>query len=48
MGLLLVSVLHQRLIKLLIVRYGGMKYHNAAVPFFLGLILGDYTMGRLG
>ncbi|MCC6485807.1 MAG: hypothetical protein IT209_13290 [Armatimonadetes bacterium] len=33
--------------KSLIVRYGGMKFHNAAVPFFLGLILGDYVMGSI-
>jgi hypothetical protein len=34
-------------IKLLIVRFGGMKAHNAGVPFFLGLILGDYVTGSL-
>lgn len=34
-------------IKGLLVRYGGMRAHNIAVPFFLGLILGDYTMGSL-
>jgi hypothetical protein len=33
--------------KSLIVRFGGMKMHNAAVPFFLGLILGDYVTGSL-
>ena len=33
------------LAKLLIVRFGGMKAHNAAVPFFLGLVLGDYVAG---
>lgn len=31
--------------KSLLVRFGGMKAHNAAIPFFLGLILGDYVMG---
>lgn len=35
------------LLKLLIVRFGGMKAHNNAVPFFLGLILGDYIAGSL-
>jgi hypothetical protein len=35
------------LFKVLIVRYGGMKMHRAAVPFFLGLILGDYVAGSL-
>ena len=34
-------------IKALIVRFGGMKAHNTAIPFFLGLILGDYVMGSL-
>ncbi len=34
-------------IKALLVRYGGMKMHNGAVPFFLGLILGDYTIGSI-
>jgi len=35
------------LAKALIVRLGGMKAHNTAIPFFLGLILGDYVMGSL-
>ena len=34
-------------IKLLIIRYGGMNAHKRAIPFFLGLILGDYTIGAL-
>jgi hypothetical protein len=33
------------LIKLVLVRYGGMRLHAAAAPFFLGLILGDYVAG---
>ncbi len=35
------------LAKLLIIRYGGMNAHRRAIPFFLGLILGDYTVGAL-
>jgi len=35
------------LIKLVIVRFGGMKLHNSAIPFFLGLTLGDYVCGSL-
>ena len=35
------------LAKFLIVRFGGMKAHNSAMPFFLGLILGDYVVGSL-
>jgi len=35
------------LAKLVIVRYGGMRAQRKAIPFFLGLILGDYVMGSL-
>ena len=35
------------LIKLTLVRYGGMRLHTAAAPFFLGLILGDYVAGSV-
>jgi len=35
------------LIKLVLVRFGGMKAHNMGIPFFLGLILGDYVVGSL-
>ncbi len=35
------------LLKSLIVRYGGAALYRRAIPFFLGLILGDYTMGSL-
>ena len=35
------------LLKLLLLRYGGVKLYRQAIPFFLGLILGDYTMGSL-
>ena len=34
-------------LKFCIIRYGGIALHRRAVPFFLGLILGDYTMGSL-
>jgi hypothetical protein len=30
--------------KALILRYGGMKGYRGALPFFLGLVLGDYTI----
>ena len=33
--------------KFLIIRYGGISLHRRAIPFFLGLILGDYTIGAL-
>jgi hypothetical protein len=32
-------------IKSLILRYGGMPLYKKALPFFLGLILGDFTTG---
>ena len=35
------------LIKLVIVRYGGMRLHNYLVPFFLGLVLGDFFIGSV-
>lgn len=35
------------LAKSIIVRYGGMKLHNMLVPFFLGLVLGDFTIGSI-
>jgi hypothetical protein len=31
--------------KLAILRYGGLKAHQKAAPFFLGLILGEFTVG---
>ncbi len=33
------------LIKALTIRYGGMKLYRAFIPFFIGLILGDYVIG---
>ncbi|MDH7601711.1 MAG: hypothetical protein QHI38_06140 [Armatimonadota bacterium] len=35
------------LIKLIIVRYGGMKLHNYLAPLFLGLVLGDFFIGSI-
>jgi len=35
------------LCKFLILRYGGLKLYRRALPFFLGLVLGDYTTGAL-
>jgi len=34
-------------IKSIILKYGGIKAHRQAIPFFLGLILGDYVVGSL-
>ena len=32
-------------LKAIILKYGGAKLYRKAAPFFLGLILGDYTLG---
>jgi hypothetical protein len=34
-------------IKTLILRYGGMKLYRSSLPFFLGLILGDFVTGSI-
>ena len=34
-------------LKVSLIRYGGRKAHAQAVPFFLGLVLGDYTVGSI-
>ncbi|MDH7601379.1 MAG: hypothetical protein QHI38_04450, partial [Armatimonadota bacterium] len=34
-------------IKLVILRYGGLKLYRRSLPFFLGLVLGDYVTGAL-
>ena len=35
------------LFKSLILRYGGVKMYRTALPFFIGLVLGDYTISCL-
>jgi hypothetical protein len=35
------------LIKVLVIRYGGMKSYRRFIPFFIGLILGDYITGSV-
>lgn len=32
------------MLKAVLLRYGGMRLYRAALPFFLGLILGDYVV----
>ena len=41
------SVLVGWLIKLVIMRYGGLKLYRQALPFFMGLVLGDLMMGAI-
>ncbi len=31
--------------KVLILRYGGLRAYRRALPFFLGLVLGEFTAG---
>ena len=33
------------LAKLIILRYGGLKTHTTVIPFFLGLIIGEFVVG---
>ncbi len=35
------------LVKWLILKMGGLKAHRQAMPFFLGLILGEFVMGSV-
>jgi len=39
------SIFTAWLIKALLLKYGGAKVYKPAVPFFLGLIMGDFIMG---
>jgi hypothetical protein len=34
-------------VKLLMLRYGGLKLYRDSLPFFLGLILGEFVVGSL-
>jgi hypothetical protein len=35
------------LVKFFVLRYGGLRMYRRTLPFFLGLVLGDYTVGAL-
>lgn len=35
------------IIKLLVLRYGGLKLYRQVLPFFLGIILGECVVGSL-
>jgi len=41
------SVLVGWLLKLIIMRYGGLRLYRIALPFFMGLVLGDLLMGAV-
>jgi hypothetical protein len=34
-------------VKAMTLRYGGMRLYRTQIPFFIGLILGDYVIGGL-
>ncbi|MER3473897.1 MAG: hypothetical protein C4335_07660 [Armatimonadota bacterium] len=42
-GALWLTCLVARLVKLLILRFGGLRGFRTSLPFFLGLIVGQYT-----
>ena len=41
------SFLISWVIKLVVLRYGGLRAYRQAIPFFLGLILGEYLVGSV-
>jgi hypothetical protein len=45
MNLFWSSILVSWLIKLIILKYGGVNLHRKVIPFFLGLILGEFVVG---
>lgn len=47
MGEIWSCILLTWLVKTVIFRYGGLKLYRRTIPFFLGLILGDFVIGGL-
>ena len=45
MNMLWLPLFFSWLTKVTLLRYGGLKMHQQAVPFFLGLILGEFIVG---
>jgi len=41
---MLPAIIISWLIKLLLLRYGGLRAHRKALPFFLGLLVGSATI----
>ena len=47
MNLLWMPLLIAWVIKLLVLRYGGLRLYRQGLPFFLGIILGEFTTGGI-
>ena len=47
MNWLWISLVISTIAKWLIIKQGGLQLHRKAVPFFLGLILGEFVAGSL-
>ncbi len=47
MNLFWSSIFISWLIKLIILKYGGVNLHRKIIPFFLGLILGEFVVGGM-
>jgi hypothetical protein len=47
MNLLWFPILLSFIAKTIILRYGGLNLYRRSIPFFLGLILGEYTIGGI-
>jgi hypothetical protein len=47
MGELWSCILFTWLVKTVILKYGGLRLYRRTIPFFLGLILGDFVIGGL-
>ena len=47
MGTIWVPIFISWIAKRTIIRYGGAKAHRQAIPFFVGLILGEFVIGSL-
>ena len=44
---MLPAIIISWLIKMLLLRYGGLRAHRKALPFFLGLLVGSATMSLI-
>jgi hypothetical protein len=47
MGTIWIPVFISWFIKWVIIKYGGLKAHRQAIPFFIGLILGEFIVGSI-